>query len=69
LLEIEDLEGLCELLSTTTIPNDEIVEGLILLLFIAEITDEDTILDILECLEELELVIVPEELPIPLPES
>jgi hypothetical protein len=67
---LEDLEGLCELLSDTSASNDEVIRGLLILFLIADITvedDEDTILEILECLEDLRLLIVPEELP-PLPE-
>jgi hypothetical protein len=68
LIDLEDLEGICEALSDPTFSNQEKILGLVLLLSIATDGDVDTIRDILECLEDLELVIVPEELPIPIPE-
>jgi hypothetical protein len=65
ILDLNDLEGLCEALSDPTLSNQQKIVGLISLLFASGVEDEDTILEILECLEELDLVIVPEELPIP----
>jgi hypothetical protein len=52
--DIEDLEGLCEALSDPTLSNQEKIVGLAILLGASGITDEDTFLDILECLEELD---------------
>jgi hypothetical protein len=62
----QNLEGLCEVLSNTTIGTNQ--ERLVILVFIfnaAGITDEDTILRVLKCLDELGLIIVPPDFELP----
>ena len=54
-----NLEGLCEQLSNTTLTNPVKLLGLSALFANAGITDVDAILRVLECLEELRLIIVP----------
>jgi hypothetical protein len=57
---VGNLEGLCEqLLTNTTLTNTEKLVGLRALFANASITDVDAILRLLECLEELRLIIVP----------
>jgi hypothetical protein len=65
LIDLDDLDGLCEALSDPTISNQEKILGIVSLLTASGVNDEDTIRDILECLEDLQLVILPGELPIP----
>ena len=56
---VGNLEGLCEALSNTTFTNQEKLVALSALFTNAGITDVDAILRVLECLEELRLIIVP----------
>jgi hypothetical protein len=62
---VGNLEGLCEQLSNTTFTNPQKLLALSALFTNAGITDVDAILRILECLEELRLIIVPPDLGLP----
>ena len=62
---MSNLEGLCEALSNATLTNQEKITGLSFLFLFVGITDEDTVLGVLECLEELGLIIVPSDFEFP----
>jgi len=62
---VGSLEGFCEQLSNATFTNQQKLLGLVFVFFEAGITDEDAFLRILECLEELGLIIVPPNLGLP----
>jgi hypothetical protein len=57
--DVEDLEGLCEALSDSTLTNLEKFNGLAIIFSAAEITDEDAFFKVLECLEDLGLISLP----------
>ncbi|HEX7257982.1 MAG TPA: hypothetical protein VF242_07965 [Nitrososphaeraceae archaeon] len=63
--DVADLEGLCEALSNPTLTNQEKLNGLAILFSIAGITDEDAFLSVLQCLDELGLIIVPPDFELP----
>jgi hypothetical protein len=65
---VVNLEGLCEQLSNATLTNQQKLFGLSAIFINAGITietDADTILRVLECLEELGLIIVPPDFGLP----
>jgi len=58
-IDFENLEGFCEFLSNSTIPNDNRAFAVFVVLSgIEGITDEDFIA-VIECLEELGLITIP----------
>ena len=62
---VVNLEGLCEQLSNATLTNQQKLLGLAIIFAQAGITDEDAFLRVLECLDELGLIIVPPDFGLP----
>jgi hypothetical protein len=63
--DVADLEGLCEALSNATLTNQEKLNGLAIIFSIAGITDEDAFLSVLQCLDELGLIIMSPDFELP----
>ena len=63
--DVAYLEGLCESLSNATLTNQEELNGLAIIFSIEGITDEDAFLSVLQCLDELGLIIVSPDFKLP----